>query len=276
MDEAMLIASSDMPVTIGGIVEDLKCLGVRPGMTLLVHSSLTSMGWVCGGSEAVILALEEAIDANGTLVMPTYTGHLSDPESWRHPAVPSTWWETIRRTMPPFDLDMSATAGMGAIPETFRKQRGVRRSAHPQCSFAAFGIKAGDVVSNHSLSYGLGEQSPLARLYDLGASVLLIGVGYDSNTSFHLAEYRANCRRSVKRHGAPLFVDNERRWIEFEDYRLDESDFVNIGEALERETNVVHIGRIGKAHARLMYLPACVDFAVLWMESHRSGVSDIR
>jgi aminoglycoside 3-N-acetyltransferase len=50
-----------------------------------------------------------------------------------------------------------------------------------------------------------GEASPLARLYDLDAWVLLLGVGYQRNTCFHLAEYR--CRFAAHeacRRGAPI------------------------------------------------------------------------
>ena len=41
--------SQPLPVTIGSIGSDLSALGVLPGTTLLVHSSLSSLGWVCGG-----------------------------------------------------------------------------------------------------------------------------------------------------------------------------------------------------------------------------------
>ena len=58
-------------------------------------------------------------------------------------------------------------------------------------SFAAWGKHAEFVTDGHSLDNGLGETSPLARVYDLDGYVLLLGVDYDSNTSFHLAEYRA-------------------------------------------------------------------------------------
>ena len=39
------------------IIEDLKKLGVREGMVLEVHSSLSSLGYVVGGAQSVVDAL---------------------------------------------------------------------------------------------------------------------------------------------------------------------------------------------------------------------------
>jgi len=43
---------------------------------VVVHSSLSSFGYVEGGADAVIDALEEVITPEGTLVMPTFSGEL--------------------------------------------------------------------------------------------------------------------------------------------------------------------------------------------------------
>jgi len=258
------------PATVESLRADLSALGVVPGMVLLAHSSLRALGWVCGGPVAVILALEAALGQQGTLVMPTHSGDLTDPAGWQHPPAPQAWWDTIRETMPPYDPDLTPTREMGRIPETFRKQRGVLRSGHPQLSFAAWGAQAARVTENHALNFGMGEGSPLARVYDLDGWILLLGVGHENNTSLHLAEYRASYPgRCMVETGAPLLVDGHRAWVRIQNIHIDDSDFTAIGESFGRATGGVRCGRVACAQALLIRQRALVDYAARWMEEHR-------
>jgi aminoglycoside 3-N-acetyltransferase len=271
MGESQAIArAQSSPATIQSLCADLSALGVEPGMLLLVHSSLSSLGWVCGGPVAVVLALEQALGPLGTLMMPTHSGDLSDPANWQNPPVPEAWWKTIRETMPPYDSHLTPTRGMGVIPETFRRQAGVLRSIHPQVSFAAWGARAEKVVTGQTLDFGLGEGSPLARIYDLEGWVLLLGVGHESNTSLHLAEYRAAYpSRRLAFDCAPVMVDGERQWVTIRDLDLDPSDFAAIGETFERDTGNVARGRVACAQALLMSQRSLINYAVAWIERHR-------
>jgi aminoglycoside 3-N-acetyltransferase len=260
----------EQPLTLTALTTRLSALGVHPGMTLIVHSSLSALGYVVGGAPAVILALETTLGPNGTLAMPTHTGDLTDPAGWSDPPVPAIWHAIIREAMPAFRPDLTPTRGMGIIPETFRKQEGTLRSTHPFVSWAALGPYAAFITSQHTLAMSQGEGSPLARLYDVDAHVLLIGVGYDRNTSFHLAEYRCKAaphKRCTR--GAPLPTeDGGSRWGTYEDIYWYDADFEEIGRAFEA-TGSVRVGRIGRATCRLFSQRAVVDFALRWMNENR-------
>ena len=77
MSEDKVVEKTKMPATVESLQTDLRALGVRPGMVVLVHSSLSAMGWVCGGSVAVVIALQEVLGSTGTLVMPAHSSGLS-------------------------------------------------------------------------------------------------------------------------------------------------------------------------------------------------------
>jgi aminoglycoside 3-N-acetyltransferase len=151
--------------TASEIAADLRNLGLSDGVSLVVHSSLSSLGNVDGGAGAVIDALLRVIGQTGTLVMPTFT-------------------------FPPQPLfePYSTPSSMGLIPETFRRRKGALRSIHPTHSVAALGPLAEYLVDGHPGATALGVDSPLHRLAQCDGFVLLLGVRHSSNAMIHVGE----------------------------------------------------------------------------------------
>lgn len=260
-----------MPVTVDSLVHDFEALGLQQGMTVIVHTSMSRLGWVAGGAQAIIQALELVLGAGGNLVMPTHSTQLSDPARWENPPVPEAWWPIIREQMPAFDAALTTTRAMGVVAETFRRKPDVVRSAHPHVSFAARGPAAAHITAGHLPGTGFGDESPLARIYELEGHVLLLGVDHANDTSLHLAEARARFpnKRDLAQ-GAPVLVDGRREWIEFEELDFSAADFADLGNAFAAETGRECKASVGWGEGRLAPQRALVDFGVGWIEAHRT------
>lgn len=264
------MANPETMCTATSLTTDLSQV-LHAGDTVLVHTSLRSVGWVCGGAETLVRSLLHAVGgvAHGTLVVPTHTAENSDPAGWCAPPVPESWWQTIRDETPAFDPAVSRTRGVGVVPETVRGWPGMRRSAHPQTSFAAVGAQAAAITDGHALDSMLGDASPLARLEEADAKVLLLGVGWYKCTAFHLAESRlASTPRKPNSFAA--MVGGERQWVTVEDIDAGSDDFEELGTEFEAKTDVVTRCKVGAAECRLFSMRDAVKFAEKWLLEHRS------
>ncbi|MDD4904475.1 MAG: AAC(3) family N-acetyltransferase, partial [Candidatus Bipolaricaulis sp.] len=136
--------------------------------------------------------------------------------------------------------------------------------------FAACGPRANEIVGDHGLDYSLGERSPLARIYDLDGTVLLLGVGHEGNTSIHLAEYRAEYPgKQDTKNGAPVLVGGTRAWVPIVDVAIDSSDFERIGTAYAKVPGRVHCRSVGAGVGLWMKQRPLVDFAAQWIPMNR-------
>jgi len=157
------------------LVQGLRSMGLENGQSLLVHSSLSSIGAVLGGAPTVIDALQEAIGPSGTLMMP------SSP-------VAALQAEFVRNR-PVFNL-RSTPSAMGAITEQFRQRPGTQRSLHPTEPVCAMGPWAKELTAHHHTHIRpYADQSPWRKWMELGGQILYVGVTLDqAGTSLHCAE----------------------------------------------------------------------------------------
>ena len=91
------------------IAEALKAVGVSKGQSIMVHTSLSSLGYVCGGAQIVIEALLESVGPEGTIMMPTQSWKNLDPTAGVHWEEPEEWWELIRDNWPAYDKGITPT-----------------------------------------------------------------------------------------------------------------------------------------------------------------------
>jgi aminoglycoside 3-N-acetyltransferase len=258
----------------------LRGFGVRAGQTLLVHASLSSLGWVDGGASTVVAALRAAVGAAGNVVVFTGTEENSTTSRAHLARIAGLTPEQVaqfRNRMPAFDR-VRTPSGSGRIAEELRTTPGAVRSDHPQCSFAALGPEAAELMDGHALNCHHGKRSPLGRMYSLAdegrldAAILMLGVGYHACTALHLAEYvryQPSRYPAARTYSCVTTVSGRRRWSVYRDAVLDDSDFEKIGESLDKEI-VEHQGYVGEARSRLMPFRAAVDHATEWMHEHRA------
>ena len=151
------------------LLRDFRALGIREGMKLQVHSSLSALGWIDGGADAVLDALQEILTPEGTLMLPSFN-HQKPYDEGKI-----------------YDVRETPTTN-GIIPDTFWRRSDVVRGINPTHPFAAWGKNASYYVSHDQEAPTMGVGSPLYRLCRDGGYVLLLGVGYRANTFHHVAE----------------------------------------------------------------------------------------
>jgi len=149
------------------IKDGLRKLGLGKRNLLIVHSSLSSFGYVEGGADTVIDAIIEVIGKEGTLMVPTFTySSVFYPQK--------------------------SPSKNGRITETLRLRKDAIRSWHPTHSVAAIGQDAEKLTTDHIKVRAMGKDSPIDRLAKKGGYVLLLGVDHTTNSAIHIGEAYAD------------------------------------------------------------------------------------
>lgn len=253
------------PITEMRLRQDLADIGLEAGMTLIVHSSLKSIGWVVGGAPTVIRALLDAIGVDGTLVMPAATPQCSEPATGTQPQDSECRLEQVVDSLPVFD-PLTTPTMMGAIAESFRTWPGTLRSEHPLESVSARGVHAGKVTKEHPLSFSEGPGSPFAKVHELEGWILLLGVGFNRCTVLHFAESLVERRRTMTVR-FPVVQDGRRTWTEVTNVADDnDTHFPIIGEKYLATGRAI-CGTIGESPSILLPMRDLVAFAQQYFEA---------
>lgn len=162
-----------MKTQLNELITNFEKIGVCKGDVLFVHSSLSALGWVDGGSETVIDALLCAIGTQGTLLMPAFSYATT--------------------TLYPYCFSMEkSVCCVGTIPEYFRCRENTMRSENPTHSISGCGLRVKEILSSHSMdTTPVGKHSPLSLLTKCKGKILFLGCGLNSNTMMHGVEEEA-------------------------------------------------------------------------------------
>ncbi len=156
-------------------VTQLKNIGIAEGDVLLVHSSLSKIGYVDGGAQTIIDALLEAVGEKGHLLMPN-----SPNDSFQ--------LDYIQKN-PVFDV-LHSPSKLGKITETFRLMPQAMRSESPTEPVSCIGPNAAYFVGTHfGNETPYNQNSPFYKVAKAKGKILYIGVTLDNaGTSLHVLE----------------------------------------------------------------------------------------
>ncbi len=262
-------------ITRPELAADLTRLGVRNTAIVMVHTRISALGWVVGGSETVVRALLDALGPEGTLMAyASWEDHVYEIADR-----PAEQRDAYLAHPPVFDPATGAIdPAYGRIPERIRTWPGAHRSAHPEAGVVAVGPHAEWLTATHPDNDGYGPESPFARLVAARGQVLMLGAPLDTVTLLHHAEAIADVagkRRltftiAVAEGGAVVAkeytdIDTSRGACDYDRLNLDEDAFAVIArEALDAGIGVG--GHVGQAESHLFDARELTAFAVRWMQ----------
>lgn len=162
-------------LTKSDLMNDFKEIGLKKGDTVLVHTSMSKIGYLENGPQTFVEALIEYIGEDGNIMMPTSPNALLQLD--------------YARSTTTFNVNESPSA-LGAISEFFRKTQGVKRSWSPTEPVSAYGKDADFLTNSHHLDNSpYTANSPFQKLYQLNGKIMYAGVTLDNaGTNLHTLE----------------------------------------------------------------------------------------
>ncbi len=239
-------------------------LGVNESHDLLVHSGLLNLRVrIENDAHDVNNAILESIGTKGTVIMPSHSGHLTDPHDWTDPPVPKEDIPAIIEGMEAFDPKTTKIRNRGVLAEKLFLDPRIKRSCHPLNSVIALGPKADYFTSTHPLHESEGYGSPAWKFYKSGGYVLLIGVDIPSSCTFiHLGEYLNDLDYLKHKRKKVLVIENgEKKFIPLNKYPVTGRLFSKLHPILENE-GLMKIIRINKSFLYFFPFKEAIDITM--------------
>lgn len=248
--------------TKSDLVRHIKALGIKPTDTVMVHTSLKSVGTIEAGdkttAEIYIDALKEVV-SDGLLLIPAHT------------------WANIRENADTFCVRTTLPC-IGAVPtaavrmaeESYDSGRkDCLRSLHPTHSVVAFGERAAAyILDDIHAATPAPAKSCFGKLYEEDAKILLVGVNQGRNTFFHAVDEYLDIPNRLKEEAVTLYVrdyDGNVTARNLHRHSSSMSDYFMNYEAYLEQTGAVTFGRIGDALTRVCDARKCTHaIAALW------------
>lgn len=209
------------------IIKGLTELGLKKGDTVLLHSSLYSLGHVEGGADAVLDAFIETIGPEGTLAVPVFgaLGILTTTLKQRPDAVVS-------------DCPVGTLAAVGKNAREFCKDHWIPESCH-------------------------GVDTPFDRLAKMNGYVCLLGIDQDRNTFLHGIEARLKLAYLGSTTQTFTTSDGKKMTKTWKYYPGPHRDFIGLDHRF-REAGIMKQLRIGNSQVRLISAAGMLELGMKW------------
>ncbi len=171
----------------------LKDMGIDRADTVMMHTSMRSIGDVEGGCDGLIDAFKSYL-CDGLYLVPTHT------------------WANVGISV--FEYDPKNTIPcIGALPTVAAFRADGFRSLHPTHSVAAFGKRAEEFIKGEEKSTSPCPVGGVwSRLYDENAKILLVGVGLNRNTYIHAIDEKIDLPDRLTPPVHIAVIDGEKRY----------------------------------------------------------------
>ena len=173
--------------TKNDLKDQLKNMGLTGSETILIHSSMKSIGDVKDRADGVLDVLIDYFK-DGLLLFPTHT------------------WKTVNSENPVYNPGETPSC-VGILTNLFMKRDGVIRSLHPTHSIAGIGKDAAEYLcGEENCNTPCTPGGCYDRLRQRNAKILLVGVGHERNTFIHSVEEVLNIPNRLSDKPMELYI----------------------------------------------------------------------